>query len=114
MFKLIQKLYQVNLLSPKGLYYFINALICEGTNLMALLRFAAKLYPKQVALNDAEGAITYNKLYSDCKKLALILQNNFNLHNHHKVALLCRNHLVAIQSMVSSHLTLTTDYSHQD
>ena len=99
MFQTIRKLYLINLLTPKGLFFFIGSILSEGVNLMALLRFSAKLYPDRIAIHEKEGTSTYSKLFGDSKNLAVLLRFRYNLHEFSKVALICRNHLVIIQSI---------------
>ena len=66
---------------------------------MAILRFSAKLYPNHIAINETEGTSTYFELFKDSKKLASLLKHKYNLDEQNRVAILCRNHLVSIQSL---------------
>jgi fatty-acyl-CoA synthase len=98
-FKAIRKLYQVNILKPRGFFYLLGSFYREGFNLMALLRFSFKLYPDVIALHDDHFKTTYDDLFKNSKKLAHIFEHTFNLEPNTNVALLCKNHLVAVQSL---------------
>jgi len=99
MITLIRKLYQINILKPKGLYLFIKAIIKNGTNLMSVLEFSARLNPNNIAVCTEDSKKTYNELMTDCINLAISLKNEFNLTPQQKVAIVCKNNLEAIQSI---------------
>lgn len=96
--KLIFVLYKMNLLSPIGLSRLVRAIAKEGTNLMALLSFAEKVYPKKVAIVDDEK-ITYQKLYRQSESLSYFLFKKYQVKSNQKVAFLCKNHVTFIQSL---------------
>ena len=50
MITLIKKLYQINILKPKGFYLFVKAVLTNGTNLMSVLEFSARLSPNKIAV----------------------------------------------------------------
>lgn len=99
MFRIVKKLYQINIITPKGFILLIGSIIREGINLMAILRFSSMLYPKRIAIKENKETTTYAELFKDSKRLALLLKNKYNLDNQSRVALLCRNHLVVIQTL---------------
>ena len=99
MFHLIKKLYQVQLLSPRGLFVFVMSLWVEGKKLMAELRFSSKLYPNRLAIADGDSDSTYRDLFCDSKKLASLLNEKYAIDEGKNVALLCRNGLLAVQSL---------------
>jgi len=98
-FRLVKKLYCINLLTPKGVLFFIRSILLEGINLMAILRFSATIYPNRIAIHETEGTSTLNDLFKDSKQLAIQLKHEYNLKEQDRVALICRNHLVLIQSL---------------
>lgn len=99
MITLIKKLYQINILKPRGFYIFVKAILTNGTNLMSVLQFSARLHPNKIAVN-AEGEIrTYQELKVDSFKLGVSLKKEFNLEPKQRVAIVCRNNLQAIQSL---------------
>ncbi|MBU3714085.1 MAG: AMP-binding protein [Ferruginibacter sp.] len=99
MFKAIKKLYQVNVLKPKGLFYLLGSFYREGFSMMAILRFSSKLYPRITAIHDDCSKVNYNDFFEDSKKLAAIYEKHFNLKPKNNVALLCKNHIIAVQSL---------------
>lgn len=98
LYKLLLVLYKMKLLSPFGLFKLVTAIAKEGTNLMALLRFAEKVYPEKIALVD-DKPITFRELYRNSIKIAWFLLREFQVENGQKVAFLCRNHSFFIQSL---------------
>jgi fatty-acyl-CoA synthase len=98
-FQIVKKLYKINLLTPRGVFFFIYAISLEGINLMAILRFSAFLYPNRTAISETEGAPTYIDLFKQSKRLASLLKNKYGLGGQKRVAVLCRNHLVAVESL---------------
>jgi acyl-CoA synthetase (AMP-forming)/AMP-acid ligase II len=99
MITLIKKLYQINILKPKGFYLFVKSAFVNGTNLMSVLEFSSKLNPNKIAVYSEGDSITYKMLRHECNQLAIALKSKFNLEPNQKVALICRNNLQAIQSI---------------
>lgn len=102
MLKLLKKLFKIGLISPKGFVQLLSAFASEGTNLMALLKFAVRRNPKQIAVVDEREEITYENLYSQSQNLAQHLQNNLNLSNGKKAAFLCRNNVGLIYALCAA------------
>jgi acyl-CoA synthetase (AMP-forming)/AMP-acid ligase II len=101
MLSLIVKLFKVNLISPKGLLYLIQAFYVHGSNLMGILQFSARIHPNRIAVKDEKGELTYRELYSSSLILAKHLNQKFSIDPKKKVAILCRNHSVSIQSLIA-------------
>jgi acyl-CoA synthetase (AMP-forming)/AMP-acid ligase II len=99
MFKTFKKLYQAKLASPRGLYRLIASVIRSKTNLMALLDFAARTYPKEIAIVEDSRQISYEELYQETLQLAAQLQKEHELSKGQKVGLLCKNHIPFVQSL---------------
>lgn len=99
MFKILQKLITIRLLTPLGLYYLMTAVLTEGLNLMTLLRLAAKLHGGKIAFVDERQEIDYEVLYQQSQRLADIFKTNYNLAAKQKVAFLCRNNISFIRTM---------------
>lgn len=102
MFLLIKKLLKIGLLTPAGLFRLSSALLGEGTNLMALLKFAARKYKNQTAVVDEREAVSYADLYEQSQNLATVLQNGFKLKAGSKTAFLCRSHANLIRALCAS------------
>ena len=102
MFLLIKKLIKIGLLTPAGISRLTFSLLGEGTNLMALLRFAARKYKNQIAFVDEREAVTYQDLYQQSQRLADSLQNDFRLSAGNKTAFLCRSHAGFVRALCAS------------
>ena len=93
----LKKLYQAGFLSPKGGYLFLNALAKEGTNLMALLRFAKATAATQTAVFIDHQEYSYQKLYEDAQQLAAHLQHQKKWQAKEKLAIAAHNSYELIQ-----------------
>lgn len=102
MLKLLKKLFKIGLLSPKGFARLLSSFASEGTNLMALLKFAARRSPNQVAVVDEREEITYENLYLQSQNLAGHLQANFGLFAGQKAAFLCRNNAAFVRALCAA------------
>ncbi len=102
MFQLIKKLIKIGLLTPVGIARLSFSLFGEGTNLMALLKFAAYQYKNQIAVVDERESVSYENLYLQSKTLAGALQNDFQLKAGSKTAFLCRSHAGFIRALCAS------------
>ncbi len=63
--------------------------------LMTPLRLAAFIYPDRTAVVSEDQRLTYRMFYQQARRLACIMQSEYDLHSHMTVGLLCRNHLVS-------------------
>lgn len=102
MFLLIKKLFKIGLLTPAGLFRLSSSMLGEGTNLMALLQFAARKYKNQIAVADEREAVSYENLYRQSKILADALRNNFRFNAGNKTAFLCRSHAGFVRALCAS------------
>ena len=102
MFLLIKKLFKIGLLTPIGFSRLTFSLLGEGTNLMALLRFAARKYKNQIAVADEREVVTYEDLYRQSNELAGNLVSEFQLSAGNKAAFLCRSHTNLIRALCAS------------
>lgn len=102
MILLIKKLIKIGLLTPIGITRLSFSLLSEGTNLMALLRFAARKYKNQIAIVDEGEAVSYEDLYRQSQRLADSLQNDFQLSAGNKTAFLCRSHANLIRALCAA------------
>jgi fatty-acyl-CoA synthase len=102
MFTLIKKLFVIGLLTPAGIFRLSSALLSEGTNLMALLKYAARKYKNEMAIVDERETVSYTNLYGQSKSLAVILQNDFKLRAGNKTAFLCRSHANFIRALCAA------------
>lgn len=99
MFQTFSKLYQAKLSSPIGLYRLASSVLGTGTNLMALLRFAAHTHTSEIALIDDDQEISYQDLYKETQQLAIHLQEKYRIQSGKKAAILCRNHIPLVKSL---------------
>lgn len=91
MFLVIQKLLKIGLITPIGLARLLSSFAVEGTNLAALLRFAARKYADKIAVTDDRETISYRDLYFQTQNLAAHLQEKFGVKAGDKIAFLCRS-----------------------
>ncbi len=96
---LLKKLISIGLLSPKGLFYFLTAIIKGGINLMVLLEFAAKIQADKTALVDQQERLTYREFKTSVDNLAKALASQQQIKKGQKVGLFCRNHNALIQAI---------------
>lgn len=95
----VKKLRQSKIPGFKGICQLARAVKKDGFNLTAILGFAALMYPERTVLHDHLGKITCRQLYMDSINLALILKQEYDLRPEMKVALICKNHIIFVQSM---------------
>lgn len=99
MLTLLRKLVRIRLLTVGGLINLFSAILSSGVNLMALLHYAAQLHPGRRALCDDLESLSYGELWQQSEVLAGALQTEMKLNSQQQVALLCRNHTVAVKCM---------------
>jgi acyl-CoA synthetase (AMP-forming)/AMP-acid ligase II len=99
MLGLIAKLRAARLLTLDGLLHLGGALLATGTNLMALLRVAAKLHPHRTAVIDDRGRWTYTQLWQRAETLAGALSARRGVRAGQKVAIACGNHSAAVTAV---------------
>lgn len=89
---IFRKLYRSRLLTPSGMYHLLQSVRQSGVNLMALLRYAARMYPDQTAVTDDTNIISYKELLGQSLQQASLLNNKYAVGEGKKVAIVCRNH----------------------
>jgi fatty-acyl-CoA synthase len=99
MFTLIRKLYRTRLLTIAGLYRLVEGLLATGVNPMVLLRVAAKLHPRRIAVIDEQERLSYPELFSQAEGLACVLSAEFGIRSQQRIAIACRNHAAAIKAI---------------
>jgi acyl-CoA synthetase (AMP-forming)/AMP-acid ligase II len=99
MLTLLKKLHRTPLLTIAGLYRLLEGILTTGINLMALLRVAAKLYPRRTAVIDEQERLTYPELWRQAEALAGALHADLGIRGQQKVAIACRNHAAAIKAI---------------
>lgn len=92
-------LYKINMISPSSLFSLVKALTRTGTNLMAMLEVAVTKYNKRVAIIDDDRSITFKQLYIESNQLADYVFQFEGIREGKKVAILCRNHILLIESI---------------
>lgn len=101
MFKTLGKLYEVNLATPIGLARLGLSLSQSGSNLMAVLQFAARTYPERTAIVDDKETILYKDLYVQCQQLAHSLHQQYGIIAGKKIGILCRNNAAIVKAIVA-------------
>jgi fatty-acyl-CoA synthase len=99
MWTLIKKLHRTGLLTPAGLLRLLEATMATGANPMALLRAAAKLHPRRLAVIDEREQLSYPALWHQAETLAAALHVDYGIQHRQKVAIACRNHAAAIKAI---------------
>ena len=91
--RIVNNLYRIKVLTPKGLWHLMRGFFKEGTTLNLMLYFCAKMYPKRTAL--VQGNVTYNyqEFYEKSSVLAVHLANNNELACGDRVGLMAKNSL---------------------
>jgi fatty-acyl-CoA synthase len=81
-----------------ALFLFLKALYFSGFNLMAVLYLAAKLQPKNIAIDDTISEINYLDLYKRATNFGLFFYKKYKNVTGKKIGILAQNHidLVAI------------------
>ncbi len=92
--KLIIRLFTI----PK-LWRLAKALRRHGTNVMALLAYAASNAPDTKAIEDEQEEISYSDLYRQAAQLALYLKETYHVKPGDHVLLIGRNSIPYIQSI---------------
>ncbi|MBN2662749.1 MAG: AMP-binding protein [Bacteroidales bacterium] len=95
---LLKKLYKINLASPKGILKFAGSALKNGVNLLAMLNFAAKLYPQRKAITDDYKSLSYSELYKETKEFAIAIREKYDIKPKKKVAVICKNHISIIKA----------------
>ncbi len=101
-FVALRKLYRIGLLTPLGMVRLARSIMCNGSNLMALLCFAARTHPGQVAISDEREEITYAELRGRAQQLAAALRQQHDLRPRQKIGILCRNHTALVLCLVAA------------
>lgn len=97
----LRKLYETGILAPAGIYRLVASLMSRGVNPMALLTYAAKTAPEDVAIADEEERINYLHLHGQCERLAAALQQEYHVTARQKIAIICRNHACMVRALFS-------------
>ena len=99
MLAVIKKLWRTRLLTFAGLLRLLQAVSTTGINLMAMLRLTAALHPHRIAVTDEREQLSYTELWQQAESLAKALHVDYCIRSRQKVAIICRNHAAAIQSI---------------
>ncbi len=99
MLEIIKQLYRVDLLTVSGLGQIAIALMTTGTNLMAILRIAAKLHPSRLAIIDDREQLSYAELWQQSESLAINLHFDCGIQYRQKIAIVCRNHGATVKAL---------------
>jgi len=99
--RLLDVLSRLGLLSPKALSRLFLSIRRHGTNLMALLGFAARTYGDRTALVDADSGetLTFRELYGQADRLSDALRETFGLAEGRKVGLWGKNRAALVKTI---------------
>lgn len=92
-YSLFAALWQLNFITPRGIYAWCRSFIREGVTLMTLFAYAAFIYPRREAVIHEGQVYTYARLYRQALALARWMREHYGLRPGNRVALLCRNHV---------------------
>ncbi len=101
-FTLLGKLHRTGLLTGAGLWRLAAGLWTTGVNLMVLLYVAARLHPQRAAITDDREQVTYARLWARAETLAYALHRQYGVGRGQQVAIVCRNHAAAIQTIFAA------------
>lgn len=99
---LLKVLFQLQLLSPVKLFYFVKAIRQNGINIMLLFSLTGKAKCSKIALVDSRETLTYLQLQERCENLAVQLKERCRIGNEQKVAFFCRNHASLVQALFAA------------
>ncbi|WP_058302319.1 AMP-binding protein [Gorillibacterium timonense] len=91
----------LRLLTPASLFRLLQAIRVHGTNLLALLEYAATLYPDRIAVTDERETLTYKQLAEAAERLARELRACYGLKSGSKAGVLCRNHAELVITVIA-------------
>ncbi|MFD2114220.1 class I adenylate-forming enzyme family protein [Paenibacillus yanchengensis] len=100
--KILSVLLKLKLLSPMGWFYLIRAIYKSGINLMVILHFADKVYGSATAVVDEQETLSYRQLTIDTEQLAVYLQQNYQVKQGSKVAIICNNQINLVKAIFAS------------
>ncbi|WP_329905324.1 class I adenylate-forming enzyme family protein [Porphyromonas pogonae] len=89
--KLLKALFELHLISGRGLLRFSRCLFKEGISLMALLGFTKQYYGNRVAVSCEGEPITYHHLYRHSHLMASYLYHHCHITPDKRVAILYPN-----------------------
>ena len=90
---ILRNLYRSRLISPKGIFALIYSIVGSGINLMAILRFSAKLHSHKTAITDDHEQLNYAELYLRATQLTYALHDDLHLSKKSQIAILARNNV---------------------
>jgi acyl-CoA synthetase (AMP-forming)/AMP-acid ligase II len=99
MLTVMSKLHRTGLLTVPGLLGLAQAGMTTGLNLMMLLRVAARLHPRRLAVTDENEQLSYTELWQQTEALAAVLHTEYGASAQQKAAIACRNHAAAIKAL---------------
>lgn len=102
MFTLLRQLHRTRLLTVAGFCQLAAAIAGTGLNLAALLRVAARLHPQRIAVTDDREQLTYAQLWAQAETLAAALHRTYDVRAGQRVAIVCRNHAVAVATVFAA------------
>ncbi|MCM3629728.1 AMP-binding protein [Paenibacillus glycanilyticus] len=97
--KLIYVLYKIRLLSPVVLFRLSAAIYQYGINLMALLRFSARMHGGRTAIVDERETLTYQELLVQSEALSAVLRDKYRLASGTKAGVWCKNHVSLVKAI---------------
>ena len=98
---ILESLHRSKLLAPRALFHLAGSFLAEGTNLVALVRFSARLHPGRIALREGPSEITIEELHRRSLRMACLLRDDHGVVPDCKVALACRNHIDSVVCLFS-------------
>ncbi|MEO3946922.1 AMP-binding protein [Gorillibacterium sp. CAU 1737] len=89
------------LLGTSSMAALVRSIHRHGINLLALVEYAARLYPDRPAVADEREALTYRELAASSEQLAKRLRDSNGLTRGQRVGTLCRNSAAFIRLIIA-------------
>ncbi|MCU6709984.1 AMP-binding protein [Paenibacillus sp. J5C_2022] len=102
MLNLIRVMYQLHMLSPRGVLRLAAAVWKYGVNLMALVCLAARTYGDRIAISDEREAISYRQLWRQSERLAMQFRQQYGLARGKKIGVMCNNHASLVKTVFAA------------
>ena len=87
--------------NPRTLWRIAREVLAHGIRPSSLNAISAARHPKQLAVIDEFGELTYRELHARVLKLASALRDRFDVGPTKGVAIMCRNHRAFIEALLA-------------
>ncbi|MDX1904880.1 MAG: AMP-binding protein [Thermonemataceae bacterium] len=91
----------MKLLNIRNLYTFFKILRKEGSNLLAISKYVAYLYPQKIALIDEKTEISYQNLCQEAESLASVLHQR-GIRKQDRIGILSKNNVNFVKILLAA------------